>query len=161
MERGWDATGRLALYWKAVGGRDGLAEAAGLQKSTVSGYNSGRLQLGMRNAERIALALGVTVFDLGAPTREEVAERSAAELGRLTVAVERLERVTERLEQEPVGSFPEIAEAVRQIVELERPLSEEERYLIEEHAAELERSSQAALAVVESLRSRLRAETGT
>lgn len=63
----WKATGLLEARWSSVGGRDGLAAKTGIQPGTISGYNTGRLPLGMRNAKKIADALGVSVFDLGAP----------------------------------------------------------------------------------------------
>lgn len=67
MERGWDATGRLEALWHRVGGRDKLAGITGISPTTLSGYNTGKKPLGMKNAPRIAEALGVTVYDLGAP----------------------------------------------------------------------------------------------
>ena len=67
MEKGWEARGLLKPLWGRVGGRDRLAELTGIQPSTISGYNAGRLPLGMANARKIAAALGVTVADLGAP----------------------------------------------------------------------------------------------
>lgn len=78
----WYATGLLEPLWGAVGGRDRLAAVTGIQPGTLSGYNTGRLKLGLRNAKRLAAALGVSVFDLGAPE----AEADAADhtiLGRL------------------------------------------------------------------------------
>ena len=69
MERGWDATGLLKPLWKRAGlTRDKLAKETGILGGTLSGYNSGRLSLGMANAQRIASALDVTVEDLGAPS---------------------------------------------------------------------------------------------
>jgi transcriptional regulator with XRE-family HTH domain len=103
MEKGWDATGCLARYWKRVGGRDGLADVTGIQPSTISGYNTGRLRLGITNGERIAQALGVTIFELGAPTAEEAAAG----------AVTLLERV-EALEAELADARLEIDDLRRQ-----------------------------------------------
>lgn len=67
-ERGWKATGRLEPLWSRLKGkRDELAELTGIGGTTLSGYNSGERNLGMRNAVKIADALGVSVYDLGAP----------------------------------------------------------------------------------------------
>lgn len=78
MQKGWNATGRLSAHWNRVGGRDGLAAATGITGSTLSGYNSGKRLLGEKNARVIAMALGVTIFDLGAP--ESAVEPIGAEL---------------------------------------------------------------------------------
>lgn len=73
---GWDATGRLEALWGKVGGRDGLARLTGIQGGTLSGYNTGRLKLGQKNAERIAAALEVSLLDLDKPADPEIpAER--------------------------------------------------------------------------------------
>lgn len=110
---GWNATGLLGALWGKVGGRDKLADLTGIQRSTLSGYNTGRLPLGRKNAEKIAAALDVSVLELGAPgppdarslpfrARLEQAEAEAAEARRetqdlaqlvaeLTVRVEHLE----------------------------------------------------------------------
>lgn len=96
---GWDATGRLEAFWGKVGGRDKLADVTGIQRSTLSGYNTGRLPLGMKNAERIAAALNVTVFDLGAPTAQQAAARSVAVVDRVTAVEERLTGIEARLDE--------------------------------------------------------------
>lgn len=67
-ERGWSAKGRLEPLWSRLKGRrDELADLTGIRGTMLSGYNSGKLKLGMRNAVKIADALGVSVYDLGAP----------------------------------------------------------------------------------------------
>lgn len=70
--RSWKATGLLAPLWGRVGGRDALAERTGIQPATISGYNTGRLNLTLNAARRIALALDVTIYDLGAPAEIEM-----------------------------------------------------------------------------------------
>lgn len=67
MERGWYATGLLLPLWTRVGGRDRLAELTGITGATLSGYNTGRLRLGEKNAQKIADALEITLADLGCP----------------------------------------------------------------------------------------------
>lgn len=67
MERGWDATGRLRPLWGKVGGRDRLADLTGINATVLSSYNSGKRQLGEKNAKRIAKALKVSLLELGAP----------------------------------------------------------------------------------------------
>lgn len=67
MNRGWYATGLLEPLWAKVGGRDELGRLAGVGGTTLSGYNGGTKRLGMKNAVKIARALGVTVADLGGP----------------------------------------------------------------------------------------------
>jgi len=116
MERGWDAKGLLAPVWARVGGRDALAALAGVQPGTLSGYNTGRLRLGMENARKIAVALGVSVLELGAPEEEadaagqSLVDRQAAleaEVLRLTKQLARLARRVAVLErQAPPGSKP-------------------------------------------------------
>jgi len=64
---GWNAKGLLEPLWGKVGGRDELAKLTGIQRGTLSGYNTGRLKLGLKNGPRIAEALKVTLYDLGAP----------------------------------------------------------------------------------------------
>lgn len=86
MNKGWDATGLLEPLWGRVGGRDRLAALTGIQAPTLSGYNTGRLPLGLRNAEKVASALGVTVFDLGAPTAEAEGPAAQSVLDRLEEA---------------------------------------------------------------------------
>lgn len=70
MATSWDATGRLAAHWRKVGGRDKLAVKTGINAGNLSGYNTGRRPLGVRTARRIAAALDVTIYDLGAPSRQ-------------------------------------------------------------------------------------------
>lgn len=68
MERGWDAAGRLEPLWARLPGRrDELARLTGIKPTTLSAYNSGGRRIGMRNAQRIAEALDVSLYDLGAP----------------------------------------------------------------------------------------------
>jgi len=68
MKEGWDASGRLEAIWNEFPGRrDEMAARTGIGKSTLSAYNSGARQLGMRNAMRIAQALEISIYDLGAP----------------------------------------------------------------------------------------------
>lgn len=103
----WDATGRLAALWGRVGGRDNLADLTGIAPTTLSGYNQGRRKLGLRNGERIADALQVTIFDLGAPTTAQAAEQAATLLDRVEVLEGGL------------------AAALREIDELRRPPGDE------------------------------------
>lgn len=71
MEKGWEATGLLKPLWARVGGRDALAELAGISPpGTLSAYNSGKRPLGIVNARKIAAALDISLLELGAP--EEV-----------------------------------------------------------------------------------------
>lgn len=95
MQRGWDATGKLSAVWDRVGGRDGLALAAGIAPTTLSGYNSGERKLGIVNARKIAgvKQLGVTIFDLGAPATDE----TAPDLQTLNDHLRSLEAELERL----------------------------------------------------------------
>lgn len=83
MERGWDASGLLEGLWGRIGGRDRLAELTGIQPGTLSGYNTGRLPLGLANARKIAAALEVSVLDLGAPEEAAVTRRDRRVIDRL------------------------------------------------------------------------------
>jgi transcriptional regulator with XRE-family HTH domain len=66
---GWKAAGRIEPLWKQLDPptRERLADLTGIRAETLSGYNTGRLSLGMDNAVRIANACNVSVYDLGAP----------------------------------------------------------------------------------------------
>lgn len=65
---GWVAAGLIEKAWKAAGlSRDKLADRTGIDPGALSGYNTGRLNLGPKNARVIAEATGVTLADLGAP----------------------------------------------------------------------------------------------
>ena len=68
MERGWDASGLLQPAWKNYpGGRDALALAVGTSPSVLSSINTGKRNLGIALATRLAAKLGVSVLELGAP----------------------------------------------------------------------------------------------
>lgn len=91
VEPGWDAKGLLRPLWQSYPGkRDGLAAAIGSTGSTLSAVNTGRQRLGLDLGQRIAEALEITIFDLGAPTNAQVAARSAAVLDRLDALEARL-----------------------------------------------------------------------
>lgn len=70
-EKRWKATGLLSTHWGKVGGRDALARLTGIQGTSLSGYNTGRLNLGEKNARKIADALDLTLLDLGAPVEAD------------------------------------------------------------------------------------------
>lgn len=66
--RGWSAEGLLRPLWHEYdGGRDGLADAVGTQGSVLSSINTGRRNLGLDLAQRLAGACGITLADLGQP----------------------------------------------------------------------------------------------
>jgi transcriptional regulator with XRE-family HTH domain len=52
--------------------QDELATATGIDRGTVNGYCTGRLDLGPKNAAKIAAVLDISVLELGAP--EEAAD---------------------------------------------------------------------------------------
>jgi transcriptional regulator with XRE-family HTH domain len=93
----WDATGRLAPIWKKVGGRDKLADRTGIQAPTLSGYNTGRLPLGERNARKIAAALEVSLLELGAPEATADDPASLTLVDRLTELVEGAQLMAARI----------------------------------------------------------------
>jgi transcriptional regulator with XRE-family HTH domain len=100
VERGWNAKGRLTPLYKRFRRRDDLAEITGIDTGTLSGYNSGKRNLGMGNALRIADATGVTLADLGAPTdvqEEDRVRRIVRE--ELAESRELLARILARLQQ--------------------------------------------------------------
>jgi DNA-binding transcriptional regulator YdaS (Cro superfamily) len=109
VEKGWDAAGTLAPLWHRVGGRDGLAALTGIGGTTLSSYNSGRRQLGMTNAQKIAAALDVTVEDLGAPPAttqpQRAPDRDVAELRR---EVARLREAMEAAQEKTHQTLDEI-----------------------------------------------------
>jgi transcriptional regulator with XRE-family HTH domain len=71
VQKGWNASGLLQPLWGRVGGREELARITGVHTSTLSGVNSGRLNLGRENATKLAVALGVSLAELGAPEGED------------------------------------------------------------------------------------------
>jgi transcriptional regulator with XRE-family HTH domain len=97
MEKGWDATGRLAAFWGRAGGRDKLAELTGINKATLSGYNSGRLGLGYDNATKIATVLQVSLLELGAPAAQADDPGSRAALSLLAELSAEVERIADTL----------------------------------------------------------------
>lgn len=114
MQRGWSAKGLLRPLWQNYPGkRDGLAAAVGTDGGTLSGVNTGRLNLGLSLGRRLAAELGVTLAEIGAPPDVDEEARSLvarleslaeeAERGRRAVIAaleaidDRLERIEERL----------------------------------------------------------------
>lgn len=93
--------------WKAAGGRDALAAKAGITPpGTLSAYNSGSRPLGVRNGKKLADALGLTIYDLGAPSDPEMAEVAPGVLDRLGALEARaasLNAENARLDQLVVG----------------------------------------------------------
>jgi hypothetical protein len=89
MSATWSAKGLLKPLWGRVGGRDALARRSGVPAPNLSGYNTGRLRMGLDAGRRIASVLDVTIYDLGAPTDAE-AEGSPlmAELAEIRAALE-------------------------------------------------------------------------
>lgn len=115
MEKGWNASAQLRALLEArrAAGEKGwtqdwLADVTGIRRSTVNGNVTGRLPLGMTNAERYAKALGVTVEDLGAATNGRRAELA----GWAESVEERLARMQAVLiraglvEDQPAGEGP-------------------------------------------------------
>lgn len=88
--------GLLGDLWQKVGGRDQLAAITGIRGSELSRYNSGKQRLGIRNAQRIADALDVTLAELGRPEngtagRQEELEELRAVLAETLRRVDALE----------------------------------------------------------------------
>lgn len=113
MEKGWKATGLLEAVWARIGGRDELARLTGIQAGTLSGYNTGRLRLGIANARRIADAIpGVTVFDLGAPEEAAATREERRVIDRLRELEEALDLLGPNLER--LAGLPERVTALEQ-----------------------------------------------
>lgn len=75
MQKGWKAAGLLEPVYEKAGGRDALAEKAGVSIAHLSGVNSGKRDLGITVARKIANSVpGVTVLDLGAPEEAAIEE---------------------------------------------------------------------------------------
>lgn len=84
MRKGWNAEGLLLPLWQNYPGkRDGLAAKVGSSGSTLSAINQGRRNLGYDLGSRLAVALEVSVLQLGAPLdgADEVEDQTL--LGRL------------------------------------------------------------------------------
>lgn len=117
----------LQPLWQTFPGkREGLAEAARTQPSTLSAINSGARNLGPTLGVRIADALGVSLLELGAPlgaadasdvtlvTRlEELGARVAYLLEREAALSLELEDARSRLAQLETESKPRRASATR------------------------------------------------
>lgn len=82
MQKGWNAKGCLTPLYKKHGGVAELAERTGIVRQTLGGYNTGRLPLGIENAQRIADAADVTLEDLGYPSDLNEASRAIRTLVR-------------------------------------------------------------------------------
>lgn len=94
MREGWDASNHLPKLLAARGmTQHQLAIATWIDRGTINGYCTGRLDLGSKNAMRIAEALNVSVLDLGAPKGEAPAEALLldARLGSLEESAVRFE----------------------------------------------------------------------
>lgn len=89
--QGWDATGILKPLWQAYGGRDELAKAAGTTGTVLSAINTGYRgrRLGITLARKLAVALNVSLAELGAPA--EAADDPASQK-----ILDRLARVEEQ-----------------------------------------------------------------
>lgn len=84
MQKGWNASEALpALLRNRRMTQQQLAAKTGIDRGTVNGYSTGRLDLGPLNARRIAAVLKVSLAELGAPEEEAVDRRSRAVLDRL------------------------------------------------------------------------------
>lgn len=123
MEQGWDATGLLSALWDAVGKRDGLAAITGIRPSTLSAYNSGSRKLGLANGHRIAAALGVTIYEIGAPREvvsgdpvlQALAEIKALLIGAQNATAARISHLFEmqaRAMEEQAGLLRELSAVV-------------------------------------------------
>src|SRR4051812_43030046 len=73
MKEGWKAKGLLKPLWTTLDppiARQ-LAELSGVNEKTLYGVNTGRRTLGYDAAEKIPRALGISLYDLGAPRPRE------------------------------------------------------------------------------------------
>lgn len=88
--KGWSAEGLLLPLWNEYpGGRDALAAKVGSTGGNLSSINSGKRPLGGELGNKLALELGVSLVELGAPGEGEGARgRSIAQ--RLAEAEEAL-----------------------------------------------------------------------
>lgn len=115
---GWSVAGLLEPIWSAkFGTRDNLARVTGIPGPALSGYNTGRLRLGIENARKIADAAGVSLAELGAPeeaTRDD--PRSVPLLDRLATVEGRvadLERIRDELVASMLGRLDSLEADVR------------------------------------------------
>jgi DNA-binding transcriptional regulator YdaS (Cro superfamily) len=102
VQKGWKAKGLIRPLWHRVGSRERLSELTGINTATLSGMNSGRLNLGPANAATLAAALDVTPEDLGRPPGwaddEEILGIRLEELAtKLAVADEKQAALTRRV----------------------------------------------------------------
>ena len=94
MARSWNAEGLIKLAWDRLGvsnGRDTLAERTGIPATNLSSINSGNKLLTLNYAERICVATGVTLAELGAPL-EALSEEERSLYDLLQSALEQAER---------------------------------------------------------------------
>ena len=97
MQKGWDAKGLLRPLWLRYGGRDRLAEAVGTTGSALSSINSGQRRLGLMLGRKLALALDVSLAELGAPL--DLAEEGDTLIARLEALEEQVAQGFESLER--------------------------------------------------------------
>jgi transcriptional regulator with XRE-family HTH domain len=104
VERGWDASRHLRalLEHRRQQGlpstHEWLAQETGIRQGQISSYatenTASRRNLGRKNAEKIARALGVTLAELGLPTRVPLPNGTSLEwLGLAPLLVQLTERV--------------------------------------------------------------------
>jgi transcriptional regulator with XRE-family HTH domain len=68
VAKGWKAKGLLKPLWLTLPGkREELAERTEILPQTLSGYNSGKLLLGLKNGRKIAAVFKITLLELGRP----------------------------------------------------------------------------------------------
>lgn len=97
---GWNAKGRISPLYARFGGREALAALVGISVTELSSLNSGKKNLGLSRATKIAEATGVTLEELGQPPEASVA--GLAEFQEQLVALRRdlgarLSQIEERL----------------------------------------------------------------
>jgi hypothetical protein len=110
VKEGWKATGLLKPLWMKLDppGAETLTALSGVPTKALYSYNSGKKNIGMVNAEKIAAALDLSIYDLGATRPMEQ-----------TFATSLLGQIVSELEQRPPLGDPshlrELADELRDL----------------------------------------------
>ena len=103
VQKGWNASAYLPALLKARGmTQQELADATSIDRGTINGYCTGRLDLGPKNATRIAGVLDVSVLEVGAPA-EAAPELAGLILDRLAALEAAMNELAAEVRQDLVA----------------------------------------------------------
>lgn len=113
MQKGWDASRYLPALLAARGmTQEQLGLAAGIDRGQINGYCTGRIDLGIKNARRIAAVLEVSLLELGGTAEEDDA--------RAMTILDRLAEVETEAKRDVVVLRRDLNRAIERIRALEK-----------------------------------------